>query len=200
MLTRVSNVEAYRWWLHWEPLFDGQEEPTLEEFVRFLTVDEPSTAMRAGTAFHSALETASFGEHSVFKADGFTFHLPDGEIEIADIRELRQSKQYGDLTVTGKVDSLAGKIVVDHKTTSKVDLERYMEGYQWRFYLDIFGADMFRWHIFEIKETDENVYRVSAPQILEASRYPELERDCELLASQFHQFALSVNLPDARLD
>lgn len=200
MLTRVSNIESYRRWLNWEPLFDGQEEPTVDEFIRSLTVDEPSEAMLAGTAFHAAIELAQVGEHNTFSAHGFTFHLPDAEIELAEVREMRASKRYGDLTVTGKVDCLDGRLVVDHKTTSKVDIDRYMEGYQWRYYLDIFGADVFRWYLFQITEIEPKVYRVAVPQVLEACRYPELEADCALLAQQFHQFARSVNLPDARID
>lgn len=200
MLTRVSTVESYRRWLNWEPLFDGQEEPTVDEFISSITVDEPSEKMLAGTAFHAAMETAQVGEHNTFSAHGYTFHLPDAEIELASIREMRASKRYGDLTVTGKVDCLEGKLVVDHKTTSKVDIDRYMEGYQWRFYLDIFGADVFRWYLFQITEIEPKVYRVAAPQVLEACRYPEMEQDCANLAAYFHQFALSVNLPDARLD
>jgi hypothetical protein len=200
MLTRVSNVEAYRRWVHWEPRWDGDEEPTIEEFVRSLIVDEPTGAMLAGTAFHAAIENAQVGEHNTFSANGFTFHLPDAEIEIGDIREMRASKRYGELTVTGKVDCLEGRLIADHKTTSKVDIDRYMEGYQWRYYLDIFGADVFRWHLFEIKELEPKVYRVAAPQLLEAYRYPELADDCALLADQFRHFALSVKLPDARID
>jgi hypothetical protein len=200
MLTRVSTVESYRRWLNWRPLFDGDEEPTLEEFVRSITRDEPSEAMKAGTAFHAAIETAQIGEHSIFTSQGFGFELPDAEIELPEIREMRASKRYGDLIVTGKVDCLDGKVVIDHKTTSRADLDRYMDGYQWRFYLDIFGADAFIWHIFEIKETEPKEYRVSAPQVLRAYRYPELEADCADMAARFLHFARSVNLPDARLD
>lgn len=200
MLTRVSNIESYRRWINWEPRFDGDEEPTLDEFVRSLTVDEPSEAMLAGTAFHAAIELAQVGEHNTFAAHGFTFHLPDAEIELAEIREMRASKRYGDLNVTGKVDCLSGKLVVDHKTTSRVDIDRYMEGYQWRYYLDIFGADVFRWYVFELKELEPKSYRVSAPQVLEAVRYPELEADCARLAAEFHRFAIDIGLPDARLD
>lgn len=200
MLARVSNIEAYRRWLNWQPLFEGQDEPTLDDLVRQLTTDEPSEAMMAGTAFHAAIEAAQDGDHETFAAMGYTFHLPDAEIALPPIRELRGFKDYGPLQVTGKVDCLEGKVVVDHKTTSRVDFERYLEGCQWRFYLDIFGADVFRWHVFEIKEIEEKTYRVSVPQTLEARRYPELGADCARLADAFHEFAVRVGLPDSRLE
>lgn len=200
MLTRVSNIEAYRKWLNWKPLFDGDEEPSLDDLVRQLTTDEPSEKMMAGTAFHAALETAQDGDHTEFKAMGYTFHLPDAELALPALRELRAFKAYGGLQVTGKVDCLDGKIVEDHKTTSRVDFERYLEGCQWRFYLDIFEADVFQWHIFELKELEPKVYRVSAPQILRAVRYPELHQDCCRLAAEYAAFARQMNLPDARID
>lgn len=200
MLTRVSNIEAYRKWLNWKPLFDGDEEPSLDDLVRQLTVDEPSEKMQAGTAFHAALERAGDGAHETFVAMGYRFELPDADLALPALRELRAFKTYGDLQVTGKVDCLDGKIVEDHKTTSKVDFERYLEGCQWRFYLDIFEANVFQWHIFELKELEPKVYRVSAPQILRAVRYPELHQDCVRMAEEYLAFARQMNLPDARID
>lgn len=200
MLARVSNIEAYRRWLAWRPLFEGQDEPTLDDLVRQITVDEPSAAMLAGTAFHAAIENAADGVHETFEASGHRFILPDAEIALPSIRELRGYKDYGPLTVTGKVDCIDGKVVIDHKTTGRVDFDRYLEGCQWRFYLDIFDAEVFRWHIFEIKEVAELTYEVRAPQTLEARRYPELGTDCSRLADEFHEFATRVGLPDSRLE
>lgn len=199
MLARVSSIETHRQWLNWKPLFDGQEEPTLEDHIRFLTVDEPTEQMMAGTAFHKALETAQDGEHDALSANGYTFHLPDAELSLPAMRELRGYRQYGPLTVTGQVDGIEGVVITDHKTTSRFDLERYLDGCQWRFYLEIFDADVFVWNVFEIKETDPKVYRVKPPQIMRAYRYPGMASDCERLAADFYDFACSVNLPDAQI-
>lgn len=200
MLARVSNIEAYRRWQNWKPLHDGDEEPSLDDFVRSITTDAPSEAMMAGTAFHAAIEHAQDGEHTTFAAMGYTFHLPDAELSLPTIREMRAFKPYGDLSVTGKVDAIEGRTVIDHKTTSRCDPERYLDGCQWKFYLDIFGADVFQWHVFEIKELEPKVYRVSAPQTLTAYRYPELHQDCTRLADEYLAFARSVNLTDARIE
>lgn len=189
MLARVSNIEAYRQWKHWTPLFDGQEEPTIEDLVRFITVDEPSAAMMAGTAFHKAIEHAGPGDHEAFEANGYRFILPEAELTLPDVREMRAYGAYGDLTVTGQVDAVEGRIVVDHKTTSKFDPERYLNGCQWKFYLDLFDADEFRWNIFVIKELDEKVYSVAAPQVLKAYRYPEMQDHCAALAADYLAFA-----------
>lgn len=182
MLARVSSIESFRRWRE-------DDEQSAEDLVHWLTHDEPSEAMRAGTAFHKALEDAVPGDHSTLYALGYAFHLPDGELALPTIRELRAFGNYGSLQVTGCVDCLHGKRVEDHKTTSRFDAERYLAGYQWRFYLDLFGADTFRWNVFEIRELKPRVYEVAEPQTLEAYRYPGLHEDCARLAADFYAFA-----------
>lgn len=189
MLARVSNVEAFRQWKDWTPLFEGQEEPTVEDLVRFITVDEPSEAMLAGTAFHKALELIGEGSHDALEANGYRFLLPDCELELPSIREMRGYRNYGGLTVTGQVDGVGGNLVIDHKTTGKFDPERYLNGCQWKFYLDIFDANEFRWNIFVIKELEPKVYSVAAPQALKAYRYPEMHEYCAALAAEYLDFA-----------
>ena len=183
MLARVSNIEAFRRWRE-------DEEQTTEDLIRFITVDEPTEAMQAGTAFHRALELASEGKHETLRANGYTFNLPDdGVVELPSIRELRAYRQYSGLTVTGQVDGIHGRLIVDHKTTKRCDPERYLTGCQWQYYLDLFGADVFRWHIFEIKETAPLEYDVAPPQVLTAYRYPEMHAYCERLAAEYLDFA-----------
>lgn len=189
MLARVSNVEAYRQWKNWQPLFDGQEEPTVDDLVRFITAGEPSEAMKAGTAFHKAMELAGDGSHDEFEANGYRFILPEAELTLPAIREMRAFGTYGGLTVTGQVDAVEGKIVIDHKTTGRFDPERYLNGCQWKFYLDLFGADEFRWNVFVIKELESLTYSVAAPQSLKACRYPEMHDHCEALAAEYRAFA-----------
>lgn len=182
MLARVSNLEAFRYW-------QGDEESTPADLVARLTTFEPTPAMLAGTAFHKALETAKPGDYDTIYANGYAFHLPDGELVLPSIRELRAFGNYGPLQVTGCVDILAGKRVEDHKTTARFDAERYLAGYQWRFYLDLLGADVFRWNVFEIREIKPLVYQVADLQTLETYRYPGMHADCARLAAEFYDFA-----------
>lgn len=188
MLARVSNIEAFRQWRE-------REDQTVEDLIQWITVDAPSPAMQAGTAFHRALELATPGEYETLHANGYAFHMPDGTLALPTIRELRAFANYGPLQVTGQVDGLHGKVVMDHKTTARFDAERYLDGYQWRFYLDLFGADVFRWNVFEIREIKPLVYEVCDPQYLTAYRYPGLHADCVRLAAEFYEFA-RAHLPD----
>jgi len=189
MLARVSNIEAFRQWSNWQPRFDGDEEPSVDDLIRFITTDEPTEAMQAGTAFHKALELAGSGDYDTLEALGYTFRLSGGVVDLPSVRELRAYGSYGALMVTGQVDGLHGKTVIDHKTTSRFDPERYLNGCQWKFYLDLFDASVFRWNVFEIKELDTREYSVTAPHVLTAYRYPELHADCERLAADYAEFA-----------
>lgn len=184
MLARVSNIESFRRWRL-------DEDATVEDLIAHLTTDEPSEAMLAGTAFHKALELAEPGEYDTLEALGHTFILSDAAIALPSIRELRCYSAYGPITVTGQVDVLYGKRVDDHKTTAYFTGDKYLEGCQWRFYLDIFGADVFRWNVFEIKPVagKERTYSVGAPHILEQCRYPGLHDDCMALALDYYDFA-----------
>lgn len=195
MLARVSHIESFRRWRIWTPLFEDQPEPTLDDLIKSITVDEPSEAMLAGTAFHKALELASAGDHFELSANGYTFMLRGGELALPEIREMRAFSNYGDLTVTGQVDAVVGKAIFDHKTTKSFDAERYLSGAQWKFYLDLFGADVFQWNVFEMKELGEKTYGVGAPHALKAYRYPDLHRDCAALAADYLDFA-SAHLPE----
>lgn len=189
MLARVSSIETFRRWR----LDDSLDAADL---VARLTDFQPTERMLAGTAFHKALELAPYGEHDQLHALGYTFLMPDAELVLPVVRELRAFKRYGELEVTGQVDGMEGRRVDDQKTTATFRPDGYLEGCQWRFYLDIFDADVFRWNVFEITPVkgQDKTYRVGQPHTLEQCRYPGLHDDCMDLARDFHAF-LATHLP-----
>ncbi len=188
---RVSNIEQFR-------QFEQDEDFELDTLLnRLQGLEEPSEAMMAGTAFHKCLELSKPGlvadrvEH-----DGYVFTFEgDFTLELPVIRELRAYKTFvvdgESITITGQVDGLEGKRIDDHKTTGSFSPDRYLEGYQWRLYLNIFGADMFRWNVFEIANLADDPpknYRVRNHHTLEQFRYPGMERDCVDLVERFARF------------
>lgn len=189
MLARVSHIESFRRWRL-------DEEASTEDLVAKLTSHEPTEAMLRGTALHKALEDAEPGEHETLSALGYTFTFADGAVSVPPIREVRAFGRYGGLTVTGQTDGLAGRVIVDHKTTQSFDAENYLAGCQWRFYLDLFHADVFRWQVFEVREAAPHTYSVSTPHILTTYRYPGMREDCEALAADFLDFATGRLMPD----
>lgn len=186
MMYRVSHVEAFRQW-------EADEETDLEWLLRRIRGEEPpSDRMLAGTALHKALETAPVGgQFDELQAEGYTFRfVGDFELRLAPIRELRGRKTYlvdgAPIVITGQVDQIEGRRIDDHKTTGRFDPDRYLEGYQWRLYLDIFDADRFRWNVLEMSETDDpKVWDVFAQHTLEQWRYPGLAADCHALVERF---------------
>jgi hypothetical protein len=198
VIFRVSNVEAFRQWREDE---EAELEPLL---ARLRGQDEPSDAMKAGTAFHLALETAQEGESRVLSAPGYRFNIDcDITLALPEVREIRAHRDYGPIRITGKVDAIEGRRVEDHKTTARFEPEWYLPGYQWRFYLDIFGGDVFRWNVFEMDfddidtTTGDSVYTVRGFHVLEQTRYPALHEDCARLAADLHLFA-SEHMPELR--
>lgn len=186
MIFRVSEVETFRQWLE-------DEDADIEPLLARLRGEVPaSPQMLAGTAFHRGLETATPGTFEQIEANGYTFLFPqDSEIALPVVREVRASKDYGGITVTGCVDVLDGLRIEDHKTTSRFDADRYLAGFQWRFYLDIFGAYIFRWNVYEIEQLRERVFAVKPPQFLTQYRYAAMEAECTALANRLREFALA---------
>jgi hypothetical protein len=190
MTFRVSEVESFRQWR------DDEDADLDLLLARMRGQTGASEAMLAGTAFHKALELAPLGSAPSLRALGYTFNfVGDFELAIPTVREVRAGKTYtGDgwaLTVSGQLDAIEGKRVEDHKTTGRFDPERYIGGYQWRLYLEIFGADHFRWNVFEIAVTDDPlVWDVYSSHRLEQYRYPGMAADCEKLVADLAQFAV----------
>lgn len=183
----VLNLDSFRIW-------KDDEDLGIEWLRDRLLGTEETEQMRVGKAFHSALEAITEGEVGFIESNGYRFDFDwrNVELEISPMREIFISKQYGDVLVRGKVDSLTGPLVVDYKTTSQFDPDRLMNGYQWRYYLDMTGADRFRWEVFVMKETDDpKVYLISDFHQLEQRRYPELEADCRKLALEYGKFAVA---------
>lgn len=194
----VTDLEAFRYYVE-------NEDAELDRLVAQLRKQEPpSEPMLAGTALHKALEFSADGEFSVLEADGYRFTFDDAlEVQLTPIRELKATKRYcvagTEITVTGKVDGLYGRRVDDHKGTGKFNPERFLEGYQWRLYLDIFDAYHFRWNVFEMKPVEVREYRVFATHRLEQFAYNGMRQDCERLLARFVEFA-AQHLPERFLE
>lgn len=179
----VSNLELYRMWCESEDL-------DLEWLLRRLRGEEPPTeAMQAGTALHAALESATEGEPAWLSSGDFKFYfMCEYEMGLPLARELPLEKQYGDLTVSGRVDGLSGRRITDYKTTQSFDADRLLEGFQWRFYLDMADCDTFEWKVFVLRERLYREYDVVQTHDLVQYRYSTLHEECNRLAQNFLGF------------
>lgn len=199
----VSNLDRYASYLR-------DDDFTLDVLLRDLRGQTPRTpAMERGHAFAKAMEQAVESNGSMVVADGHAFAFTcSAEIESWPRRELKGEKDYGGIIVSARCDRLHGMIIEDDKTTSHFSgdagVEKYIDRWQWKIYLDIFGAQEFRWHIWETREIEideprdypgvKSAWEIFNHHVIRNYRYPEMENECADFARKYKAFAESVGL------
>lgn len=172
---------------------------------------EGNTYTRVGTAFHSIIQ---YGEEIdvpidggyEYRIDGFDVKLSTAQHRVAlDYRnehpnayhEFRGCKDYGRAIVTGCADMIEGVEIRDTKTKYSVPSDTdYIDSCQWRYYLDIFGADVFHFDLFVFHgyNKDKHGYDVRGLELtrhtppITCYRYPEMENDNIALLNEFMDF------------
>lgn len=191
---RVTRLDAFRIWRETEELdMDWLLAHILEE------KEPPTQEMLAGTALHKAFQflrgfEAPDQEVSSIEQDDFRFDFNcDCKLVLPELREQEFARLYDNVLVTGHVDGLLKNgTVVDYKTTGQFDPTRYMESYQWRFYLDLSGADVFLYQIFVMRPFGPpGCYDIWETHLLKQFRYPELHDDCMQLVRDYRDTILA---------
>lgn len=153
MQVRVSTLESFRLVMttDWKP------EHELVDYIRAGQTSEPNWRMRAGTAWHARLEGKSPDDGWIFRPE----HVEAGIAHAGPgLREMtaRESLVAGgvNLTVKGTCDHIRGLVIQDHKTKfGQCDPKDYEGSLQWRCYLWLFGASVFRYNLFQFAESDD---------------------------------------------
>lgn len=170
----VTDLEQWRW-------YNLMEAKTKEDLVgSLLRTEPPNDKMMMGTAWHSILENPPDVIDEVEK-DGFVFKVEcDGEIFLPQVREIRATKDYvvDDcvVTLTGGCDGITAYEVGDHKLTFRPNPENYLESYQWRAYLDIYDADVFKYFIYHGVQKGKTV-SIKDFSTMKMYRYPNMFED-----------------------
>jgi hypothetical protein len=194
---RASKLDEYRAYLSGE-MYDGSEY-TAEEFIKRMTAHAESPAMAAGTAVHALIENAQFGEIKAHSdAHGWHVHFDlDADAAIPEAREVPLQRTHKGITLFGRCDAISTRAVHDIKTTSAIDIDRYLDSYQWRAYLWMSGRQRFHYDIFRVKvEDDIKVVTVLEYVPLKLSAYPNLDRDVERLLEEFDACIRSLAIPE----
>ena len=85
--------------------------------------------------------------------------------------------------------------VHDTKTTANVDVDRYLDSYQWRAYLWMSGRTKFVYDILKVKvEDDIKVVTVTEYLPIKVSAYPNMARDVETLLEEFDACVKSLGI------
>jgi hypothetical protein len=192
----ASDVDTFR-------RFRDDDDFPVEALLRQLRRQEPATLrMDAGSALHKILEEADIAAgvlildkaETVYNGNRFRFRFDlDAEVALAPVRELKRTRRMQvrghNVTLVAKVDLLDGLKVKDHKYAKGFDAENYVDSFQWRAYLDVFGADEFVYNIFVGDlEAKTGVWVVDEFHAWSCFRYPGMEKDVFNQLDRFVEF------------
>jgi hypothetical protein len=192
---RASRLDEFRAYLSGE-LWSG-DEYTAAEFVRRMTTFEESPAMAAGTAVHKVIEQAGFGEiPEHVDCNGWRIHFDlDANLPMPVFREVPLQREHKGILLSGRCDAMSANTVHDTKTTQAIDVDRYLDSYQWRAYLWMSGRRNFVYDILKVK-LDEEAKLVTVQEFvpIKVSAYPALSTDVENLLEEFDACIKSLGI------
>lgn len=226
---RVTTLEKFRRYMkEVVPTYD-----TEEELIKALKGEfEGNDKTRFGSAFHAIVEHPELlddlGSPTIVQVDGLKVCVPYNVAKVAHdharnhpqmicevpITKVYQTEKYT-VQVYGKTDGIEGVAMRDCKTKYRgVSATEYMDSYQWRYYLDMMGLDVFYYDVFEIRYFDglkQDEYGVYHPVIttgrdkqlrplgiiqhepITCTSYMNMHRDCVNLIDEFMQYIETRN-------
>ena len=192
MRISTTDLDQLFWYHKLEAMTSGQL------VARLMRTEPANEKMLIGTAFHSVLEACPENLDHTFQ-DGYEFTIScDVEIKAPQIKEIRAHKEYNvdgrKIILSGKCDGITGNVVADHKLSFRPNPEYYFESYQWRAYLDIFNADIFKYILYSAKQKDNDIeiYDIS---VMDMYRYPGMADDVVAGIRNFLDF-IDYNCPE----
>ena len=217
-LIRVTAIEAFRRYLANDEYsyYEISEESVVDSITG---VFKGSCYTRIGQSFHGIVQHGEqFGlpiENGFeFDIDGYSVRLSHEQRKIAlayrnehpnAYHEFRGYKDYGRAVVTGCADMIDGVEIRDIKTKFSTPSDAdYINSCQWRYYLDIFGADVFHFDLFKFNgyKKEKHGYDVRGLELtrhtppITCYRYPEMENDNLALLNQFMDWAEARGLTE----
>lgn len=206
-----SLVDNYRYWRDTDFPDPAKAAEKLEEVLAGIRGEkgEPTEAMVRGTAWHRALEMVNGSEGAMeISESGHLFRF-DAQ-EVAQVRQqlpaMTNQELRGrlDLPEIGAVmhlrtDGVTGNTIHEHKTTGRVDVDRYIRTSQWRAYLLAFECRVVVYHIVQLtKDRRANVWRVKDYLPFRQFAYPNMRRDLVADVAEVAAFIRSQGLTHYR--
>lgn len=213
-ILRVTAIEKFRRFIHGVSSYDT-EQSVIDTICGEFKGNEYT---KVGTAFHKAVEVGNascckrIDNGYEFDIEGQSVSLDYNQCQVAlDYRnehpyafhEIRRYKDYGRAIVTGCADMIDGLEIRDIKTKYGTPRDAdYINSCQWRFYLDIFGADVFHFDLFVFHGYDKEKHGYDVRGLgltrhlppITCYRYPEMESDNLTLLNEFMDWAESRGL------
>lgn len=170
-------------------------------------ISPPTRYTELGTVFHNLLEQ---GYKAPLNLDGSAFISNDIEFSY-DIMtkcfnyinynfpfEQKIAKgyptRYGFVDIVGKVDQLQGLHINEFKTCwHGFDYLKYLNSCQWRFYLDLFGAEQVNYLVFELYDGKKSITLRNIHQF-SFTPYKSLDIDLRMYLEEFILFIKTKKL------
>lgn len=189
MRISVTTLDAFRLYMH--PDNDWMTEAELLANIR--GEFEPTHKVDLGFAFGQVLaEPEKYRTPGGYLAEAFYFEdaMMRPCLDMFDRRGVFEAKaigRFGNYAVVGKADQIFGDDIRENKTTlGSFDFDKYASAYQWRFLVDLFGADAVTYHVFCLSEPKATGgVALRSIETFTLYRYRGLHQDCARLVSQF---------------
>ena len=172
--------------------------------MRECRLDKKNIWANAGTAMHKFIEDG--GKHQFvhlqdgqsFKM-GFTRNNVDVEIPRAQISEFRMAEKItacGEpAIISGRVDGMIGNRLLEYKCVKRMNLERFIDSWQWRCYLamdDRFSRvdyHVFKIRFFKVSSTETNIC-VDQHRRITMQRYRKMKKELYDFISEYVEHLL----------
>jgi len=190
--------------------FDTEE--ALIETIKGLFIGNDKTDI--GSAYHKIIEGEATIMGTGLVADNifFTSEQAAPALEFkarhkSMIHEVSVTKFYesrcGTIQVSARADGLKGREIRDTKLKFRApDFQEYIDSYQWRYYEDMLGLDLFYYDIFEAKGFAEFGYGsvrtlpgviIEPHEPLQCVRYRNMGEDCRSMLNDFLDYIENRN-------
>lgn len=184
-MASVTDLENFRKYLSNEIEFE-------ELLLRLNRKQSPTDKMMVGRALHSILENPEeYYVKPIYIFDGIIFEanlIKELLKDKVNAREVKANKLYSKTLVSGVADGLSGLFVIEYKISfNSFDIERYMNSYQWRFYIDMFEAIGAEYVIIVL----DNAMQAKDIIRFKLYRYDGLQNDLINLIKDFELFLLN---------
>lgn len=197
MRLSVTTVEAFRLW---RDSGDWMALEELEATIKRETV--PNEKMLRGSAFHTVLEapvrTEAMGS-AYYEANGYRFEAGGMDAVLAlmpadRVSETKTEIRFDGITLVGKCDALHGLIGYEGKCSEKIDIERYLDSFQWRAYIRMFNLASVVYILAQGRDTGGGFIVIDSVLPMPLYRYPLVDADVRRLALDCAEFIESRNL------
>lgn len=198
-ILRVTQIEKYRRFINDVSSYDTEQSVIDTICGEF----KGNSLTRIGTAFHTIVEKGLPYLGKPLSIDGHDVYLSKEQwytaLEYRDehpgaFHEIRLYKDYGPAIVTGCADMIDGLEIRDIKTKYSTPSDSdYINSCQWRYYLELFGADVFHFDLFVFNgyNKDKHGYDVQELELtrhmppITCYRYDGMEEDNQKLLNEF---------------